>query len=552
MKHLTFKSPLISELGPYMFMPNSKAASISGLYICYCDYIGKKNAELYKHALNNVNKDDLSKSLFELLKTKTKNFTPNSFEVNAVVFSVFRFSDSRLNLSNVYLSELVARLLDIQKSDVLFDFGSGVASFLSLIAASFDEPLIRHELRGVEIVSEDVVLARMVLEMCDAKYNIENADYLRTDNTQKFYAFDKGYAFPPIGLKAELSAVNINNKELINSRTSTEWFFVLKALESMKENGKLVVLLPDGALFKASDTQVRKYLLENNLIEGIISLPANAFNDSNIKLSLLILSKNNKKFKYVDGEEILCDLPIKGLNSEEAATDLLTAYNLQDVKKYEIKNVENVYYNLSLNSIIENECNDVLPELSSVAEVIRGCNLTLANFKDEIFDGDSNYQILTSSDIGDTGIVNYPKLVNIGGGKKYDKFVLQKGDVVITTKSTRVKVAVINHDPVKKIVVTGGMIIIRPHEKDLDGTYFKLYLDSTKGRKALSAIQKGTTIVTVSFENLLRLKVDLPPIDKQLDIASHYKIMNSKIEAAKREIDLMEQEMNNYINKSIK
>ena len=294
MKHLTFKSPLISELGPYMFMPNSKAASISGLYICYCDYIGKKNAELYKHALNNVNKDDLSKSLFELLKTKTKNFTPNSFEVNAVVFSVFRFSDSRLNLSNVYLSELVARLLDIQKSDVLFDFGSGVASFLSLIAASFDEPLIRHELRGVEIVSEDVVLARMVLEMCDAKYNIENADYLRTDNTQKFYAFDKGYAFPPIGLKAELSAVNINNKELINSRTSTEWFFVLKALESMKENGKLVVLLPDGALFKASDTQVRKYLLENNLIEGIISLPANAFNDSNIKLSLLILSKNNK------------------------------------------------------------------------------------------------------------------------------------------------------------------------------------------------------------------------------------------------------------------
>ena len=552
MKHLVIKSSLISDLGPYMYMPNSKAASISGLYICFCDNVGKKNAELYKLALSYVNKDDVSKSLYELLKTKTKYFTPNSFEVNAVVLSVFRFSDSRLSLSNVYLSELVARLLDIQKSDVLFDFGSGVASFLSLIAASFDEPLIRHELRGVEIVSEDVALAQMVLEMCDAKYNIKNADFLKDDSNQKFYAFDKGYVFPPIAMKADLSNININNKELINSRTSTEWLFVLKALESMKNNGKLVALLPDGVLFKASDTQVRKYLLENKLIEGIISLPANAFNDSNIKLSMVVLSKNNSTFKYVDGEEILCDLPIKGLNSEEAAIDLLTAYNLQEVKQYELNNVENVYYNLSLNSIEGNESDKDLPELSSVADIIRGSNLTLSNFKDEIFDGDSNYQILTSSDIEDTGIINYQKLTNIGGGKKYDKFVLQKGDVVITAKSTRVKVAVVNDEPSKRIVVTGGMIIVRPHRNELDGTYLKIYLDSAKGRKSLSAIQKGTTIVTVSFENLLRLKVDLPPIANQLEISSHYKIMNEKYESAKREAALMEQEINNYINSIIK
>lgn len=548
---LKLKSTLCNDLGPYMLMPNSKAASISGLYICYCDYVGKKNPNLYKLALNNVNKDDVSKSLYNLLKDKTKKFNRDSYEINAVVLSVFRFVDSRLNVSNVFLSDLVAHLLDIQKPDVVVDFGSGVASFLSLIAASYDEPLMRHELRGVEINSEDADLSKMVLEMCGAKYEIRNADFLKA-NIDKFYQFDKGYAFPPIGLRADLSIVDIEKKELINNRTSSEWLFVLKALEGLKENGKLVALLPDGALFKASDTRVRQYLLEEGLIEGIISLPANAFSDSNIKLSLVILSKGNKSFKYVDGEELLKDLPIKGLNSEEASTDLFTAYNLQEVKKYSLGNVENVYFNLSLNSIMENESDSSLPVLSDVAEVIRGSNMTLSNFKDEIFEGESNYQILTSSDIQENGIINYGKLVNIGGGKKYDKFVLQKGDVIVTSKSTRVKVAAINIEPTKKIVVTGGMIIIRPNKNKLDGTYLKLYLDSEKGRRALSAIQKGTTIVTISFENLLRIRLDLPSIKQQEEISSHYKIMNAQFEAAKRELDLMEKEITNYINKNIK
>lgn len=548
---LKLKSTLCSDLGPYMLMPNSKAASISGLYICYCDYVGKKNPNLYKLAWNNVNKDDVSKSLYNLLKDRTKKFNRDSYEINAVVLSVFRFGDSRLNVSNVFLSDLVAHLLDIQKPDVVIDFGSGVASFLSLIAASYDEPLMRHELKGVEINSEDANLSKMVLEMCGAKYEIRNADFLKA-NIDKFYLFDKGYVFPPIGLRTDLSIVDIEKKELINSRTSSEWLFVLKALEGLKENGKLVALLPDGALFKASDTKIRQYLLEKGLVEGIISLPANAFSDSNIKLSLVIFSKENKLFKYVNGEELLKDLPTKGLNSEEASTDLFTAYNLQEVKKYSLGNIENVYYNLSLNSIMENESDSSLPVLSDVAEVIRGSNMTLSNFKDEIFEGESNYQILTSSDIQENGIIYYEKLIHIGGGKKYDKFVLQKGDVIVTTKSTRVKVAAINIEPTKKIVVTGGMIIIRPNKNKLDGTYLKLYLDSEKGRRALSAIQKGTTIVTISFENLLRLRLDLPPIKNQEEIASRYKAMSTQFETAKRELGLMEKEITNYINKYIK
>ncbi len=554
MSGLKIKPKLFEEIGAYALTMSDKAVAISSLYISYCDTIGKPNKDLYKYALNKISNNGLGDIVTKQIKDKTKKYNAESFKVNALDFATQHFfGDGHFKNSNFYLSELVAELLEINNTDIVFDFGSGTGAFLAYIACALDDSLIRHELRGTEINTEDVYLSRMVLEMCGSKYTILNQDILAANADSKFNSFDKGYVFPPIGLKIKGQNANLNKyKDLINSRTSSEWLFVLKAMEGMKEKGKILALLPESVLFKASDTSIRKYLLENKLIEGIISLPANAFIQSPTKFSIVILSENNESFKYVDGESVLNDLPGKGLNSDEASNDLYIAYNVKDVRKYSINNVESIHYNLALSSINNEKDNKGLPELDMVADVIRGSNMTLANFKDELYEGESEYQILTSSDIGENGFINFAKLAYIGGDKKYDKFTLQKDDVVITSKSTRVKVAVIDSEPQKKIVVTGGMIIIRPHKDKLDGTFLKIYLSSNKGRKTLSYIQKGSTIVTISFENLLKIKLDLPPLDKQREIANHYKIMNSKYESAKRELDIMEKEMVNYVNRNIK
>lgn len=548
-------STLYSELGPHVYFPNSKLVCSSALYLCYCDMSGKKDASLYRRAFENINKDNISKNIYDIVKENTKKYGNKEFVANALVFSSNPFIDYRFNNSNNYLSDLILKILDVQEAEELCDFGSGSGAFLSYAASKYNELMLRPLLKGIEISTDDAFISKMILEICGAKYDINNSNFLTMSVDPKKDLFDKGYVFPPLGLKYAQEGYRINNpelKKLINSRTSSEWLFVLKALENMRENGRLIALMPENVLFKSPDTSIRKYLLENNLIEGIITLPNNAFDENNVKMSLIVISRNNKTFKYVNGVELLSDLPIKGLKSDEASTYLKTEFFRDDVEKYDINNVEKTNYSLTLNAIIKEKVDESLPELQFVSEVIRGCNLTLANFKDDIFEGDSAYQILTSSDIGETGFIDLDKLIHIGGDKKYDKFTVQKGDIVITTKSTKVKVAVINEEPKRKIIVTGAMIIIRPHQDKLNGTFLKLYLDSEKGRKALSSIQKGSIIVTVSIDNLAKMRMNLPSLSEQERIVEEYNKLNDKREKAIKLLENIDQEITNYTKLNIK
>ena len=209
MKQLSVKPTLINEVGPYALLTNSKIICISALYLAYLDVLGKRNADLYKIAYNNISKDEISKQLLDLIKTKTKRFGSEHFKVNALDFSIRNYLDPRFSNSNIFLSELITNLLDIQKSDVVFDFGSGTGAFLAYIACYLDDTLIRHELRGAEISGEDYNLSKMVLEMCGAKYNISNIDVLRAELDSKEKSYDKGYVFPPIGLRPDATSYSI-------------------------------------------------------------------------------------------------------------------------------------------------------------------------------------------------------------------------------------------------------------------------------------------------------------------------------------------------------
>lgn len=545
------KIPLYNEISQYAMIHNAKTICICALYISFCNHFNKADSDLYKNAISVCNKDDITKGLLSLIKDRTSGYDKTLFATSALDFASNNFLDYGFINSNSHLSEIVANLLEIQKSDVVCDFGSGYGSFLGYIANNMDDPVFRHNLFGYEINDDSCLLSKMILEMCGAKYTILNNDFLSLSNTVNY---DKGYVFPPFGIRFERNSVELNNnlKSLINSRTSTEWLFVLKALSAMKENGKLITLLPEYTLFKASDSPIRKYLLENKMIEGIVSLPSNAAPYNNAKLAIVVISNDNKDFKYINGEELLKDLPIKGLNSKEASGDIVVAYNSNQSERYTIVNIENIHYNLAYNSIVRKVEDDNLPELDKVADIYRGCAWTLSSFKDDIVGNESAYQLLASGDISDTGSIDYNNLVYIGGDRKLDKYAVEEGDLVITAKSTRVKIAVIKNKPNRKIIVTGGMIIVRPHKNELVSTYLKVYLDSERGRKQLSMIQKGAVIVTIPFENFQKLKVNLPSINEQLDIGNRFDSLIKDIDHKKEELRKSEESLMNFVNETVK
>lgn len=72
-----------------------------------------------------------------------------------------------------------------------------------------------------------------------------------------------------------------------------DYAFVLHMLHSLDaENGRMAVVLPHGVLFRgASEGKIRRQLVEMNLLDAVIGLPANLFYGTGIPACILVFKK---------------------------------------------------------------------------------------------------------------------------------------------------------------------------------------------------------------------------------------------------------------------
>ena len=83
--------------------------------------------------------------------------------------------------------------------------------------------------------------------------------------------------------------------------SNANYAWILHILSKLSENGIGGIILANGSL-NTSDTKeynIRKTLIENNLIEAILVLPAKLFYSTNIPVTLWILNKNKKQRSIV-------------------------------------------------------------------------------------------------------------------------------------------------------------------------------------------------------------------------------------------------------------
>jgi len=105
--------------------------------------------------------------------------------------------------------------------------------------------------------------------------------------------FDVVLANPPF--KGSLDETNTNPALLGMVKTKkTELLFVGHILRSLKLGGRAAVIVPDGVLFGSSKAhqQLRQELIENNQLEGIISLPSGVFKPyAGVSTAILMFTK---------------------------------------------------------------------------------------------------------------------------------------------------------------------------------------------------------------------------------------------------------------------
>lgn len=521
------------------------------LYTCTNNLIYYKDGELLEIA-NEINKhvsDDVIKKLnslffelsldgirnlvYELLSGK--NYSPKSFIEN----------------SNNYISELANDLLNIDDSGhIVMDFGSGTGNFLANVYKyAHDNKFVLKELCGIEINVEQAHISKMALSiLSDGSVNpriiIGNA--LEKVN----YRYTKAYVFPPLGMRKLLS-VDARKSFLFNdlylsNRNSGEWLFIDNMLGGLSGD-RAVALVAGRALFSNTDIEYRNRLIDSGWIEGIIELPSGSLSFTGIKVYMIVFSKGNERIKFVDASGVLGVENKRYVNLELPVKKIEEMYYSDTVATKDAKELIDIPNLCPSTILLDVKKLDNGVELKELADIFIGNQYTLGVFESKglLSDKNTGYRILTSSDI-ENGMVRWGSLrfINIKDDK-FDKFAVHFGDVVVTSKSSKVKTAVVDIEPKEKILVTGGMLIVRPNQKKLNPTYLKMFMDSEMGQSALKSIQKGNVIVTITASGLSTVEIPLISPEKQKEKAERYNTKLSTLAAYKQEIERIENSLKN-------
>jgi type I restriction enzyme M protein len=109
-------------------------------------------------------------------------------------------------------------------------------------------------------------------------------------------AFDVVLANPPFKGSLDESSTNPDILKIVKTK-KTELLFVAHILRALKLGGRAAVIVPDGVLFGSSKAhqQLRKTLIDENQLEGIVSLPSGVFKPyAGVSTAILIFTKGGE------------------------------------------------------------------------------------------------------------------------------------------------------------------------------------------------------------------------------------------------------------------
>src|SRR5204863_15227 len=146
------------------------------------------------------------------------------------------------------------------------------------------------EVAGIEINDSAFLigLTRMVLAGIDVP-RLELGDSLDREalSSPSRQGFDVVLANPPIGTRT--SRENWRYKHFAFPTNESAGLFIQHALSQLKPQGRAIVAVPDGFLFRSGpERELRRYLIEQGQVEAVIGLPPGAFAPyTSVKGSLL-------------------------------------------------------------------------------------------------------------------------------------------------------------------------------------------------------------------------------------------------------------------------
>lgn len=213
------------------------------------------------------------------------------------------------------VSTLLAKLVDPQSGDRICDPACGSGSLLIKVAKEVNSK--NYALYGQENNGSTWALARMNMFLHEEdNATIEWGDTLNNPQLKEADAlmkFDVVVANPPFSLDkwgAEEAAADTYNRyhRGVPPKSKGDYAFISHMIETtFEDKGKVGVIVPHGVLFRgSSEGKIRQQLIDENLLEAVIGLPANLFFGTGIPAAILLFNKakgENKEVLFIDASK---------------------------------------------------------------------------------------------------------------------------------------------------------------------------------------------------------------------------------------------------------
>lgn len=258
----------------------------------------EKNARL-KNLLQDFVKLDLKPSHLE-----AKDIIGDAYEFLIANFA----SDAGKKAGEFYtpaaVSTLLAKLTKAKSGARIYDPTCGSASLL--IKSGKEVGDNNFSLYGQEANGSTWALAVMNMflhgfDNASIRWGdtLRNPKHTEGDNLMRF---DTVVANPPFSLdkwgqdEAENDKYNRFSRGL-PPKSKGDWAFILHMIESAyTDTGMVGVVVPHGVLFRGSaEGRIRKAVIQDNLLDAVIGLPANLFFGTGIPAAILIFNKGKDK-----------------------------------------------------------------------------------------------------------------------------------------------------------------------------------------------------------------------------------------------------------------
>jgi type I restriction enzyme M protein len=279
---------------------------------------------------------------------------------------------------------LMGKILEPKENESIYDPACGTGGMLIECLEYLKKSNLNSKtlkIYGQESNLTTSAIARINLFLHDAEdFRIVKGDTLRNPGffeVDSLKTFDCVIANPPFSLDdwgSENWANDPYGRNIagIPPKSNGDMAWIQHMIKSMNKDGRMTVVLPSGVLFrKGSEGKIRKFLLEQDLIESIIGLGPNIFYGTQLSPCILILKNKKNKYKknkvlFIDASnQIRVGRAQNYLESEHIKKifELYSAY--KDIKNYSrIASMEDIkanQYSLNIPLYVEKIIEDNLP-----------------------------------------------------------------------------------------------------------------------------------------------------------------------------------------------